>query len=623
MYRKPLLILLCVICATTSLTLAQEFQFIQNNGQWQKEVLFRTRIDNNTYLFFTQRGPIYKFTDPEDAPEHQHDKHSNQHPKNQTRSQQKHPKEYKVHALHMELIGANKPLIPTPTEIIAAKANFFYGNNHSKTPAPIASGIEYTNAYPGIDLAFKQLDQALKYEFIVAPHTDETNIQFAYKGADTVVLKRDGTLHIEMRFGEIIEAQPIAFQYIAGKKVTIPIAFSLNKGIIAFTLPSGYNKTYPLVIDPVLSFATFSGSRADNWGMTATYDDDKNMYLGGIVLDNGRFPTTIGAYDENYNGGVDVVIMKFARDGNLLYSTYLGGDETEIVQSMIVHDKRLTILGATSSTNFPTTAGAFQRSFGGGRDVRTLSTDFSNGTDLFVTTFSEDGDSLFASTYLGGSDNEGVNTTSLAVYYGDEYRSGVNITTSGDIIIASNTSSVNFPGDRTSNIHNGGLDGVVARLSNDLGSLLATRLIGGSRVDALYDLKQLGGNLVVVGATTSNNAIPSGVALNAYQGGSADGLLGVLNLETLTWVSGRYVGTASHDQILLSDITPRNEVAITGISFGSIRVSSGVYSNANGSHFIRYYSDDLSTLNLSTVIGAGTGTPNLVLTAFFSERMWV
>ena len=81
----------------------------------------------------------------------------------------------------------------------------------------------------------------------------------------------------------------------------VKCSFEIKNDVVSFKL-GRYNKKHTIVIDPTLVFTSFSGSSADNWGYTATYDDFGNLYGGGIVFNPG-YPTTIGVIDPTYNSG--------------------------------------------------------------------------------------------------------------------------------------------------------------------------------------------------------------------------------------------------------------------------------------------------------------------------------
>ena len=194
---------------------------------------------------------------------------------------------------------------------------------------------------------------------------------------------------------------------------------------VSFSFPKGYDKNYELVIDPVLVFACSSGSTADNFGMTATYDLAGNLYSGGTCFDIG-YPV-VNPYDSTYNGVItygrtDLVITKYDSSGTFLhYSTYIGGAiSSEIVTSLIVDNQdNLYLHGATGSTDFPITTLTYDNSYNGGDTVRFMfnGTYFDNGTDLYVAKLSSGGNNLLASTFIGGSKNDGLNTNNIIASY--------------------------------------------------------------------------------------------------------------------------------------------------------------------------------------------------------------
>ena len=169
----------------------------------------------------------------------------------------------------------------------------------------------------------------------------------------------------------MIEQEPYAYQIIGDVKITVPCQFQLDGNRMSFDFPKGYNRSFPLVIDPVLVFASYVGATGDNWGMTATFDDNGNLYGGGLAF--GNYPTTPGAFDTDGPGFFstdpgNMGISKFSSNGqDLIYSTYIGGREMDVPHSMIVNSQEeLIILGTTSSSNFPVSNNSYDRTFNGG-----------------------------------------------------------------------------------------------------------------------------------------------------------------------------------------------------------------------------------------------------------------
>src|SRR5690606_21696571 len=242
----------------------------------------------------------------------------------------------------------------------------------------------------------------------------------------------------------------------------------------------------PLIIDPTLIFSTYSGSFADNFGFTATYDSKGYLYSGGNVFALG-YPTTVGAFQVSYGGGnIDVAITKYDVTGtNLIYSTYLGGNGSEIPHSLVVNNyDELFVFGTTGSANFPVSANAYDQTFNGGTNITGVGMGFvyPNGCDIFITRFNVAGTAIQASTYLGGSGNDGINVAGgLKANYADESRGEIDIDKLNYIYLATTTSSTNFPVSPNAfqTTYGGGTqDGLVAKMDNNLTTVLFASYIG-------------------------------------------------------------------------------------------------------------------------------------------------
>jgi YD repeat-containing protein len=147
-------------------------------------------------------------------------------------------------------------------------------------------------------------------------------------------------------------------------------------------------------------------------------DADGNVYLSGATLST-NFPTTSGAYDRTQNGDWDAVILKISADGgNLEFSTYLGGVDKDNGRSVTLVNDRVAVTGETTSSNFPVTIGAYQGAYGGGL------------RDAFITIFDVNGRAVDYSTFLGGS----VNERGLGIF-----------SKNGILVVSGNTTSSDFP----------------------------------------------------------------------------------------------------------------------------------------------------------------------------------
>ncbi|PCI96874.1 MAG: hypothetical protein COB15_08890, partial [Flavobacteriales bacterium] len=398
-----------------------------------------------------------------------------------------------------------------------------------------------------------------------------------------------------------------------------------------------YNKLLPLIIDPVLVFASYSGSTADNFGMTATYGYDGSLFAGGTIFNNG-YPTTPGAYDTIFHGtpayGItDIVITRYDPTGaSLMYSTYIGGIEAETVHSIIANENNeLYIYGATSSSDFPVTPTAYDTSFAGGSYLFFASngTKFNFGTDIYVAKINATGTNLLGCTYVGGSDNDGVNYTISQVYdtlmnnYGDQYRGEIMLDKDGDCYITSSTKSSDFPTlNGFDNTLNGHQDGVVFKLNNDLTSLYWSSYLGGSGADAGFSIKVDTNYFVYVcGGTTSNDfPVTTGTITTSFQGGKCDGYITKIDSNGSSILAATYIGTNAYDQSYFLDLDSVSNIYIIGQTEGNFPIINSPYSNPGSSQFIQKINNNLSSIYYSTVFGNGSVNTPFSPSAFLVDR---
>jgi len=302
----------------------------------------------------------------------------------------------------------------------------------------------------------------------------------------------------------------------------------------AFSSIASVNGTWTLRIT--------DGAAQDTGSITEAYlsfDTDRNSYstyLGGGGSDVGKalyvehysfnssfiwvtgstsstnFPTTAGAYQRTYGGGAsDAFISKypFGNIGNLSGSTYLGGSGSDSGNGIIFNQ----VAGVTSSTNFPTTAGAYQRTYGGG------------ASDAFVTWMNNNLESPYASTFLGGSGDDAAHD--ITHISGNEY------------FVTGSTSSVNFPTtpDAIQLTKSGGKDAFISKMF--FGALRYSTFYGGSNDDwgnsvarGIDDVSS--DNALIVGDTSSTNfPTTPGAGQTIYGGGASDGFFITTSQQTV------------------------------------------------------------------------------------------
>ena len=597
--------------------------FSENKGQWDSKILYRAALDGGA-LYLEKTAFTYSFYDKELLHKLHLASTSELHKITNTA--------IRSHAFRINFVNCLPITSTSHFKPSSDYENYFIGRNHTRWVSNVKryTQVLYTNLYDKIDMEIIGLNNSVKYNFIVKANANSEQIKMHYDGLSCIELIK-GKLIIKTILQEITEQEPYAYQWIDGKKINVPCKFILNGTTVSFGL-GNYNKNFELVIDPILIFGSYSGSTADNFGMTATYDNRGHLYAGGTAFATG-YPITVGAFDPTYNGIVqsgrtDVVITKYDSAGtNLIYSTYIGGaNSTEVVSSLIVNDQNeLLLYGATGSNDFPVTSNAYDTSFAGGTAFNNVpnGTNFQNGADLYIAKFDATGSSLIGCTYVGGTKNDGVNSSgTLAYNYGDYYRGEITLDPNGNCYIASFTYSLDFP---TVNafqpIHGGGIDGVVFKMNPLLTTLIWSSYIGGAGEDGAYAIAVDDSSVSYVTGGTSSANFPTtlGSANANYLGGLTDGFIAKINKAGTTILCASYIGTALYDQCFFVQLDKKRRVYLVGQTLGAFPVSGGVYSNPGSGQFIVKLDNNLTNYIYSTVFGNGNGIPNISPSAFLVD----
>jgi len=601
--------------------------FTRNEGQWEDKVKYKTEIPGGA-LFLRNQGLTYVFVDP--FQKQKIFQYYYQHPPRTPGMDSVSP-DLACHAFAVDFVNANPNPILIPEHPEAAYRNYFIGNNPKHWAGGVKSfhEVSWQELWPGISLKIYSKPNSLKYDFTLNAGANPNLIRLKYSGQEKLSLTPEGHLKITTSVNTVSEQAPIAWQTEGNTKIPLPCRYVLNGDEIQFEFPNGHRSDLPIIIDPVLIFSTYSGSFADNFGFTATYDAAGNLYSGGNVYALG-FPATLGSFQLTFGGGVnatayDAAILKYNPTGTaLIYATYLGGFGGDQPHSMFVNaNDQLVVMGTTEATDFPVTPGAYDVTHNG-------------GFDIYVTVFNQAGTALIGSTFIGGAGDDGINAPilfslnpgyPLHFQYADEFRGDVNADASNNIYVASCTRSVNFPSTpgsfQTAFTPGGTQEGCVFKLNPTATTLIYSTFLGGSGEDAAYSLGlTAAGTVYVAGGTTSNDFPISPTALNpTYLGGQADGFAVLLNPTGSAILNSTFVGTAGYDQCYFVQLSASGEVYVSGqTSGGTYPVLGAVYSNPNSGQFISRLDPNLTTLQLSTVFGRGTGNPDLSPSAFLVDR---
>jgi Beta-propeller repeat/Abnormal spindle-like microcephaly-assoc'd, ASPM-SPD-2-Hydin len=405
--------------------------------------------------------------------------------------------------LQFKLLGAARNPAIVAEDLQPGKINYFIGRDPAKwhTSVPTYSRIRYKNVYPGIDLVYYGSHQQLEYDFAISPGANPGQIQFELTGATQTTLDAEGNLVLQTGAGELHFQSPVIYQESDGVRVPVSGTYVMNESTHITFQVAQYDTSKPLVIDPVLVYSTYlggsgddepSGIAVDNAGSVyvAGYTDSTDFplaapgslpagnthvfvakldptgsnlvyadYIGGnnedygyaLVLDKANevyvtgstassdFPV-VNPYQGTYPGSFNGFLTQISADGSsLLYSTYLGGNGSDLPASIAIDNLgRVLIAGNTSSTNFPV-ANAYQATAEPNQGGLF-------GNYGFLTKFSPDGSSLAYSTYFAGNTNVAYNCGGTPCWTSPfSAINSIAVDANGDAYAAGVTNTYNFP----------------------------------------------------------------------------------------------------------------------------------------------------------------------------------
>lgn len=599
--------------ATPALAGGPRALFTENKGQWPEQVLYRVGIPGGA-LFVERSAFTYVLCTGGQAHAHHGDPHA-------VEDARAHA--YKVHFNGGEAAASVGSLVQPHYE------NFFIGNDpaHWGSECGVFGEVTLKDVWPGIDLRIDGRN-GIKYDFIVAAGSDPDQIRLRFEGQESLRLK-NGALEVGLSNGTVMEEAPTTFQWQGDGPATpdasmkgweeIASRYVLAGDVVAFHLAR--HGDGPVIIDPTLTFASYSGSTADNFGFTASYDAAGHLYGGGNVFAVG-YPSTVGALDPTFNGGnCDIGISKWAADGSsLIWSTYLGGNSSDLPHSLVVNaDEELFVMGATGSFNFPTTPGCYDDSFNGGPNIIAGAYQFEFGADIYVAHLNAAGTALIGSTYVGGTDTDGLNNGPLEYNYGDAFRGEIALDENGDPVVSTSTSSADAPILNAPQAAYGGgaHDAYFFRMNAGLTSLSWATFHGGNDDDSGYGVQfDSNGGIFTTGGTQSADLPMAGTPAIPGFAGSIDGYIARYAPDGSSLVAGTFVGTVNYDQCFFVQLDTQDDVYVVGQTRGVYPITPGKYNVPGSSQFIHKFGHDLATSIWSTRIGNGNGTEDISPSAF-------
>lgn len=496
--------------------------------------------------------------------------------------------------LRMRLAGANRQATVAAEEPLQGKVSYFLGNDRGQwhTAVPTWRRVRYSEVWPGIDLVWHGTRSALEYDFIVRPGSDPARIRVAFGGTERLRLDRDGNLIAKTVAGEVVQSAPVIYQDGPQGRTTISGKYALKgRREIGFEL-GPYDRSRPLVIDPVLNYSTYLGGIGAEEAFAIAVDSDGQAYVTGTAdSERGDFPGTGRGFNKTF-GDFAVFVTKLNADGSeLLYTALIGSGPDNVTNCVgpgefcdaisngiaVTADGKAAITGAIANSEnnsqFPTTENAFQ---GNGFCVGGCGVVPSRNRDVFVTMLNAAGDDLVYSTFYGGNG----------------YREGVEGSEVGQAIALDSAQRIYITGFTTSEglatrneFQNGGIfrrkDAFIAVFDpfitkgND--TLLYASYLGGREDDTGLAIAVDESRNAYVGGSTRSEDLqtksPIGQPLQAtFQGGQFDGFVAKIDTKargaaSLTYLT--YFGGNVNDRVEGIAVDSAQRAYITGATNSS------------------------------------------------------
>ena len=509
--------------------------------------------------------------------------------------------------VRMRLVDANPQPAISGLDRLAGASNYFIGSDPRRwqTDVPSYGRVKYHDVYPGIDQVFYGNQRQLEYDLVVAPGADVRRIAVAFDGIRSLAIASGGALVLTTADGDLTQRAPLIYQIVDGTRRIVPGRYVLGADDrVGFDVGS-YDPTEPLIIDPVLSYATYLGGNGNDVGHGIAVDGAGHAYIVGETLSTNFPGVNAGSFQPAKAAGVDVFVARLNAAGSGFdYSTYLGGSGADYGYAIAVDAAGNAYV--TGETDSPTAAGTNNVPFprvgalqplykgaamrsspkstapgmrwstaptlaaaassaataspwtAGGNAYVTGHTNSSNGPsdfptagafqiqnggsyDAFVAKVNSAGSGLVYSTYLGGTASE------YSIDGG-----AIAVDNAGNAYVGGTTASPNFPGATGSPIQstNGGgfNDGFVVKFSPGGGALLYSTYLGGNAYDAVNGLAiSSSGDAYVVGYSDSPN-FPTASPLQPSRNGLGnEAFVSRINAAGTALVYSTYLGGSGNE----------------------------------------------------------------------------
>ncbi len=525
---------------TTADYLAVPLAFEENQGQTDDQVDFLARGSGYT-VFLSEGDAVLKLGGADDA-----------------------------HVLRMDLLGADPSATVSGVDLLGSQSNYLLGNDPAAWQTDVENyrRVEYLDVYEGIDVQYYGNNRQLEYDFIVQAGASVDEIRLSFDGAHSLHIAATGELVITLNQDgdEVRFKAPYAYQDTAAGRQLVESNYVIHAdGTLGFEV-GDYDASQTLVIDPILDYSTFLGGLGTETAKDIAVDASGNVYVMGQTQSTDFPGLDIQTGLPKSTTDNDIYVTKLSADGStVLFSTFIGGSSTEYGARMELGPSgEIYLSGSTSSSDLPTTAGAYQTALDG-------------SADGFLMVLNAAGNSLQYSTLFGGNDGESGG--------------GLAVDDAGVAYITGQTLSNDLPNIGSYDTGRTGASDVYVAKINPAGTgssdLLYTTYLGGSTdYEASYGIAlDSNGYIHVLGRTlSSDHPVTAGTAIQSTFGGTSDAYLTVLDptAGTSGLVYSTYLGGSDSEAPSDIYIDSNDIVYITGSTRSTdLLTTSGAFSTSN------------------------------------------
>ena len=558
--------------------------------------------------------------------------------------------------VRLELEGSRRAS-PVGEARRVSSTHLYRGEGTPELRLPHFGRVRSAGVYPGIDFLWVASGGGFQYEFHLQPFADPNQIRLRFNGAESLAISPEGDLLVGSAHGQARYARPVAFQETGSSRSDVGIAYQVAGSVATFRLDT-YDSAKPLTIDPLVVSTYIGGSGFDAVNSMAT-DPAGNVYIAGetastdlrsrsassrsafvakltpdvsalqyvAILSSGgndrasavavdstgnahiagvsggtKFPTTANALTSVALAAPAGFVSKLGPNGQMIYSTLFGRDNTSINALALDAAGDVYIAGSTGSVSFPATAAAPQRAFAGGTDAFVAKLNLRTPSVVYATLAGGSGFDSFSGiavnasgvACVAGSTNSVTFPVSNAVqpsyggsqdalagclnpfgtgwnfltYWGGtnpDIASAIALDSEGNPVLAGATMSWNFPAAASATAPRE-YDAFITKLRANGSAAIFSKLIGGAGSDAATGVAVDAGGTIWVGGYTTSTDFPQSLAVQPGYAGSMDGFLAQVTSDGAKLLLSTYLGGAGDDRILA--ITPKQAgiVAVGGMT---------------------------------------------------------